>query len=157
MFRPVPIKLKRGEAVFHHPLAVHGSLENKYRAIVLMAMVSMAMAIIMAMIMVSMEVLQKSTGQWCPCRCGEGNDIDIGVLHSAEQVQVNAYMDIDIDSAGRTSEICCFLFKPSNLRSERWRRAAVMNFMADGTRLEMFCTSLVYHIWREIGKFLPLT
>ena len=35
MFRPVPIKLKRGEAVFHHPLAVHGSLENKYRAMVL--------------------------------------------------------------------------------------------------------------------------
>ena len=32
MFKPVPIKLKRGEAVFHHPLAVHGSLENKYRA-----------------------------------------------------------------------------------------------------------------------------
>jgi len=29
MFKPVPIKLKRGEAVFHHPLAVHGSLENK--------------------------------------------------------------------------------------------------------------------------------
>ena len=75
MFKPVPIKLKRGEAVFHHPLAVHGSLENKYRAMVLMAM-----AIIMAMIMVSMEVLQKSKGQWCPCRCGEGNDIDIGVL-----------------------------------------------------------------------------
>ena len=101
------------------------------------------MAIIMAMIIVSMEVLQKSKGQWCPCRCGEGNDIDIGVLHSAEQVQVNAYMDIDIDSAGRTSEICwlVFLFKPSNLRSERWRRAAVMNFMADGTRLEMFCIS----------------
>ena len=35
MFKPVPIKLKRGEAVFHHPLAVHGSLENKYRAMVL--------------------------------------------------------------------------------------------------------------------------
>ena len=34
----------------------------------------------MAIIMVSMEVLHKSTGQWCPCRCGEGNDIDIGVL-----------------------------------------------------------------------------
>ena len=30
MFKPMPIKLKRGEAVFHHPLAVHGSLENKY-------------------------------------------------------------------------------------------------------------------------------
>ena len=29
MFKPVPIKLKRGEAVFHHPLAVHGSYENK--------------------------------------------------------------------------------------------------------------------------------
>ena len=28
-FCPVPIKLRRGEAVFHHPLAVHGSLENK--------------------------------------------------------------------------------------------------------------------------------
>jgi len=28
-FNPVPVRLKRGEAVFHHPLAVHGSLENK--------------------------------------------------------------------------------------------------------------------------------
>ena len=28
-FNPVPIKLRRGEAVFHHPLAVHGSQENK--------------------------------------------------------------------------------------------------------------------------------
>ena len=29
MFKPVPIHLRRGEAVFHHPLAVHGSLENR--------------------------------------------------------------------------------------------------------------------------------
>ena len=29
MFEPVPIRLRRGEAVFHHPLAVHGSLENR--------------------------------------------------------------------------------------------------------------------------------
>ena len=28
-FCPVPSKLYLGEAVFHHPLAVHGSLENK--------------------------------------------------------------------------------------------------------------------------------
>ena len=52
-------------------------------------------------------------------------------------------MHMDIDSAGRPREIfwLVFLLKTSNLRSERWRRAAVMNFMADGTRLEMFCTS----------------
>jgi len=28
-FSPVAIKLKKGEAAFHHPLMVHGSLENK--------------------------------------------------------------------------------------------------------------------------------
>ena len=52
-------------------------------------------------------------------------------------------MHMDIDSAGRPREICwlVFLFKTSNLRSERWRRAAVMNFMADGTRLKVFCIS----------------
>ena len=27
-FRPVPIKLKRGQCSFHHPLTVHGSYEN---------------------------------------------------------------------------------------------------------------------------------
>ena len=81
------------------------------------------------------------------------------ILVSCIHVHVNAYMDIDIDSAGRTSEICwwVFLFKPSILRSERWRRAAVMNFMADGTRLEMFCTSPCQSDWREIRNFLPLT
>ena len=41
MFKPVPIKLKRGEAVFHHPLAVHGSLENKYYLIMIMIMIMM--------------------------------------------------------------------------------------------------------------------
>ena len=40
MFKPVPIKLKRGEAVFHHPLAVHGSLENKYYLIMIMIMMT---------------------------------------------------------------------------------------------------------------------
>lgn len=28
-FKPVPAELKAGEAVFHHPLMVHGSMENK--------------------------------------------------------------------------------------------------------------------------------
>jgi ectoine hydroxylase-related dioxygenase (phytanoyl-CoA dioxygenase family) len=28
-FRPVPARLKRGEASFHHPLTVHGSRENR--------------------------------------------------------------------------------------------------------------------------------
>ena len=28
-FNPVPIKMKRGHATFHHPLTVHGSYENK--------------------------------------------------------------------------------------------------------------------------------
>ncbi len=28
-FRPVPVELKRGEAVFHHALTVHGSYENR--------------------------------------------------------------------------------------------------------------------------------
>ena len=28
-FRPVPARLKRGEASFHHPLTVHGSFENR--------------------------------------------------------------------------------------------------------------------------------
>ncbi len=38
-FKPVPIRLKRGECAFHHPLLVHGSYDNKShrsrRAIVL--------------------------------------------------------------------------------------------------------------------------
>ena len=29
LFRPVPARLKRGEASFHHPLIVHGSRENR--------------------------------------------------------------------------------------------------------------------------------
>ena len=29
-FRPVPCELKPGEAVFHHPLAVHGSYPNRW-------------------------------------------------------------------------------------------------------------------------------
>ena len=68
-------------------------------------------------------------------------------------------MHIDIDSEGRPREICwlVFLFKPSNLRSERWRRAAVMNFMADGTRLKMFSILPCQSDWREIRNFLPLT
>ena len=28
-FKPVPVELKAGEAVFHHPLMVHGSFENR--------------------------------------------------------------------------------------------------------------------------------
>lgn len=28
-FKPVPVELKQGEAVFHHPLTVHGSYENR--------------------------------------------------------------------------------------------------------------------------------
>jgi ectoine hydroxylase-related dioxygenase (phytanoyl-CoA dioxygenase family) len=28
-FQPVPIELKKGECSFHHPLMVHGSLENR--------------------------------------------------------------------------------------------------------------------------------
>jgi ectoine hydroxylase-related dioxygenase (phytanoyl-CoA dioxygenase family) len=28
-FRPAPVELKRGEAVFHHALTVHGSYENR--------------------------------------------------------------------------------------------------------------------------------
>lgn len=28
-FKPIPCELKRGEAVFHHPLIVHGSFENR--------------------------------------------------------------------------------------------------------------------------------
>ncbi len=31
IFRPVPARLKRGEASFHHPLTVHGSRENRSR------------------------------------------------------------------------------------------------------------------------------
>lgn len=29
MFRPLPTRLKRGEAVFHHPLTIHGSYGNR--------------------------------------------------------------------------------------------------------------------------------
>ena len=51
MFKPVPIKLKRGEAVFHHPLAVHGSLENRYYLIMMMIllMIKMKMSGVMMM------------------------------------------------------------------------------------------------------------
>ena len=28
-FQPIPVEMKRGEASFHHPLLVHGSLENR--------------------------------------------------------------------------------------------------------------------------------
>ena len=70
MFKPVPIKLKRGEAVFHHPLAVHGSLENKYRAMVLIDGYCNNNG---NDIGVNGSLAKK-------CRCGEGNDIDIGVL-----------------------------------------------------------------------------
>ncbi len=27
--KPVPVELKAGECVFHHPLAIHGSFENR--------------------------------------------------------------------------------------------------------------------------------
>ena len=76
MFKPVPIKLKRGEAVFHHPLAVHGSYENK-------------------------------------------------LVQSPKKTTFGFNF--------KTSKMVLMI--KDFVRSERWRRAAVINFMADGTRL----------------------
>ena len=100
--------------------------------------------------MVSMEVLKKSTEQWCPNRCVEGNDIDIGVLGILQKKKYKSQciwiLILILQEEQERFVGRYFFLNASNLRSERWRRAAVMNFMADGTRLEMFCICITLSI-----------
>lgn len=71
------------------------------------------------------------------------------------------YMDIDIDSARRTREICwsVFLFKrfKSQVRAMEKSSCDELHGRRNkvGNVLHMYHP--VNHIWREIGKFLPLT